>query len=388
MAHHWSKRLAGGMAGLLLLGGMHVPSAAAKTPVLVSMGDSYSSGEGMEPFYGHDLPDEEKIQNADFLAHRSELSWCGRLTLPGVEGTLADHRGENWYFVAASGALTENITQPQEKTYDRRGLFSTVGLAPQTDIFDTIGKGCADYVTVTIGGNDMGFADIVTTAYSPATSPDTVRAKLDSVWDNFYFAGGIRDSIRQSYRAIADAAGEQAVIIVAGYPRLLAPEGSADFSAENSQLVDEAVDRFNDELEALVQECRDEGMQICFASVREEFEGHEAYAKKAYLNGVMLFAREQELKTGLVSKYSMHPNVLGSLAYARAVQRVLDGLAKRPGDVNADGVFDVQDAAVFSGWLHAAPGVTLAAPEAGDLCGDGVLDVYDLCLMKRQLADG
>ena len=37
------------------------------TPVVVSLGDSYSSGEGVEPFYGQDT---HRKKNQDWLAQR------------------------------------------------------------------------------------------------------------------------------------------------------------------------------------------------------------------------------------------------------------------------------------------------------------------------------
>lgn len=90
--------------------------------VIVSLGDSYSSGEGIEPFYGQDvaipkLPDEEDAETNDldvlnWLAHRSEKCWAGRLKLSDVSGQMSDHRNENWYFVAASGAEIKHLGVP------------------------------------------------------------------------------------------------------------------------------------------------------------------------------------------------------------------------------------------------------------------------------------
>ena len=77
--------------------------------IVVSLGDSYSAGEGIEPFYGQGLAVKDKVSNKDWLAHRSEKSWPGQLTVPGLEGTLADHKGKNWCFAAASGAVTAII---------------------------------------------------------------------------------------------------------------------------------------------------------------------------------------------------------------------------------------------------------------------------------------
>ena len=54
-----------------------------------------------------------------------------------------------------------------------------------------------------------------------------------------------------------------------------------------------------------------------------------------------------------------------------------------PGDVNADGVFNVSDAVMLQRWLTGAGEITDWT--AGDLCADGIPDVFDLCMMKRLL---
>ena len=53
----------------------------ASDHIIVSLGDSYSSGEGIEPFYAQDLPLAEKVKAPDWLAHRSQNAWGGMLTL-------------------------------------------------------------------------------------------------------------------------------------------------------------------------------------------------------------------------------------------------------------------------------------------------------------------
>ena len=37
--------------------------------IVVSLGDSYSAGEGIEPFYGQGLAIKDKVLNEDWLAH-------------------------------------------------------------------------------------------------------------------------------------------------------------------------------------------------------------------------------------------------------------------------------------------------------------------------------
>lgn len=56
------------------------------------------------------------------------------------------------------------------------------------------------------------------------------------------------------------------------------------------------------------------------------------------------------------------------------------------GDVNADGVCNLQDLVLLRNWLLRIPNTKLAAPNAGDLCEDGVLNAIDLCLMKKMIS--
>ena len=56
---------------------------------------------------------------------------------------------------------------------------------------------------------------------------------------------------------------------------------------------------------------------------------------------------------------------------------------KVAGDVNADGVFDVADLVMLSGYILADG--TLTDWTAGDLCADSVINIYDLVLMRKML---
>ena len=78
-------------AGVMMLGNP-VPAECkgqteAEERVIVSLGDSYSSGEGIEPLYGQlDKNGKkrvitERVENPDWMAHRSTKAWAGMLTL-------------------------------------------------------------------------------------------------------------------------------------------------------------------------------------------------------------------------------------------------------------------------------------------------------------------
>lgn len=311
---------------------------ASGKKIVVSLGDSYSSGEGIEPFFGQDKKSAEKVEDEDWLAHRSEKAWSGMLKVDGQKMVKDD----NWFFVAASGAEVENLTGTFTKTYDYDGLKGSKALAPQFDVFDEVnkkyGEGSIDFVTMSIGGNDVGFASIMVTAIQKPTELD---ALLENTWDRFMNeqtvdgkkVPSIRESIKETYRAIAKKAGSQAAIIVAGYPKLLNPAGFSvviyRVSGETATKVDEWAAKLNAEIQKAVEECKKEGLNIYYVSVEEAFEGHEAYSSDPYINNAILGSKDQDLNSKeLISSYSLHPNVSGAKAYAKEVQKVVDEVTK------------------------------------------------------------
>lgn len=316
---------------------VHAETATEESRIMVSLGDSYSSGEGIEPFYGQNESTADKVKNQDWLAHRSEKSWPGRLTLQGVNGSMAQNRNDNWFFVATSGAVTDNLSHNQRKEYDIDGIEGSRYIDKQLDVFKELGDKKAEYVTVSIGGNDAKFADIITEAAIPhPLNPGALNDKLNSVWEEFYYGidGGesIRDRLYQAYCDIQDAAGAQAKIIVAGYPKLLDSNGSGFLFSENeAALINDSVSRFNDEIESIVKSCKVNGMKICFVSVEEAFDGHGAYSDDAFLNKVYIGKKDQDLKWSVSSAYSMHPNDKGAQAYADCVQAKIDDIEKDNG---------------------------------------------------------
>lgn len=308
--------------------------------IMVSLGDSYSSGEGIEPFYGQGKSLSNKVKDENWLAHRSQKSWPSLLEVPGLQGTMSDYNVDTsissncqWYFKASSGAETKHFNNTkQRKNYNKR-FYDGITLIPyflsgyqdlpkQLDVFNDI-NGTVDYVTLSVGGNDVDFANIITTCATGSTylGSTKLEKKINSLWDNF---DTTQANIKKVYVDIQNAAGSQAEIIVAGYPKLLDKDGKGFvISKQEATLVNTNVSKFNDKLESIVNECRNSGMNIHFVDVEAEFDkdgGHQAYSSNAWINKIMLGAKEQDLEDNAVaSAYSVHPNELGAQAYARCV---------------------------------------------------------------------
>ena len=309
-------------------------ATSAGKKIVVSLGDSYSSGEGIEPFFGQDNPTEEKVEDEDWLAHRSKKAWSSLLKIDGQKMTKDD----NWFFVAASGAEVGNLTDTFTKSYNYDGLSGSKALVPQFDVFEEVnkkyGEGAIDFVTISIGGNDVGFTDIMITAIQKPTELDDL---LETTWKKFMDGTddtpAIRDTIKDAYKAIAKKAGKQAAIIVAGYPKLLNPNGFNvilyKVTSETATKVDEWASKLNGEIAKIVDECKEEGLNIYFVSVEEAFTGHEAYSDDLYINNVIVGTQSQDLQSeGIVSSYSLHPNATGAKAYAKEVQKTIDSISK------------------------------------------------------------
>ena len=301
-----------------------------KEQIMVSLGDSYSSGEGIEPFYGQSKKLSERVTDPDWLAHRSQNAWSGMLSLPSISGKMSDHKDENWFFVAASGAVTDNMLNSFRKEYQKGFHSGSYDLAPQLEVFDTLGSKKADYVTLTLGGNDAGFTDIITACVAGSTYLNFggLTDKLNNTWVEFFKENGIRDKLYKAYQDVSDRAGSQAQIIVAGYPQLLSPTGSVSISIDEASIVNENVSKFNRAIKNIVISCQGTGIPIHFVSVEEAFEGHGAYSLiDPYINKVEIGANSQDLQDFmLASAYSIHPNYAGAQAYARCVQAKIDEL--------------------------------------------------------------
>ena len=343
--------------------------------IIVSLGDSYSSGEGVSPFYGKsdfytmmeasDTP--SALEDFDFLAHRSEKAWPGQLKLQNVDGTMAaaDNRGTHWFFAAVSGAEIRHLSQKQPKRFrillrsSGTYLEDSISLPPQLDVFDDPrleGKKI-DYITVTIGGNDVGFEQIVTQCALESLYLDSgklqqmLQSGLKTTKED-HVKNGIDAKLEGAYRAIHERAPE-ATILVVGYPHLFystpmlqLPNGKMIrhplFREAEARMVNGAIDDFNDIIESVVKDCQKD-MNIRFVPVADAFGDHGAYdidPKACCMNGLME-TQGNDLMTlydgifvnwmpenvmEVISDYSFHPNSRGVDTYARCVQDAIDAL--------------------------------------------------------------
>ena len=362
-------------------------------PVVVSLGDSYSAGEGVQPYYGQKSSDKHTCE--DWITHRSSSAWPGLLKYNGkylntvraknpavLDGLTVDYDSckddGSWYFTAVSGAVTKDIismpyVNEHGETKNSYGQVKKVQKAVLHDVkeyklnlqIDTVNavqaKQNIDYITMTIGGNDVGFVDVLTKAVMTAQDPDStpvvgavssisgpiysnvtvpivsdmidmshLKNKLVEVLESFWDddSDSYSNRLKKTYDEILKAA-PSATLVIAGYPQLLHinDDGTGNggfFSYEESRLIDSAVLIFNSYLETVVEKMGTK--RIVFVDVMSYFEGHEAYADEPYIEGLVYGFDENINFSGAnlaISSSSFHPNEEGVYAYASAVQEAL-----------------------------------------------------------------
>ncbi|OQD54414.1 lipase [Streptomyces phaeoluteigriseus] len=202
----------------------------------VALGDSYSSGVGAGGYI-------------------SSSGDCKRSTKAFPYLWNAAHTPTSFSFAACSGARTGDVLAGQLAP-----LNSSTGL-----------------VSITVGGNDAGFADVMTTCVTGSDSTcvsriNTARAYVDSTLP------GKLDSVYSAIRSKAPTAH----VVVIGYPRFYKVGTTCLGLSETKRIaINNASDHLNT---ALAKRAAAHG--FAFGDVRTTFTGHEICSGSSWLHSV------------------------------------------------------------------------------------------------------
>ncbi|MFI7437192.1 SGNH/GDSL hydrolase family protein [Micromonospora haikouensis] len=236
------------------------PARAAAAVNYVALGDSYSSGVGAGPY---------------------DLSTCLRSDKSYAPLWAAAHQVASFTFPACGGAVTADVINKQVNA-----------LSTSTTL-----------VTITIGGNDAGFVDVITSCRFGSTS--TCEGAVDEA--RAFATTELPGRLDRTYAAIREKA-PNARLVVLGYPRLFETTscGALAMSAYKRTIINEAAD-----LLASVTAGRAAAAGATFADARPYFAGHGVCAAAPWIRDV----------TGVIEAY--HPNADGyRLGYLPALTAV------------------------------------------------------------------
>jgi lysophospholipase L1-like esterase len=236
------------ITALLVLGG--AAQAQAAPGPYTALGDSYSSGVGTRTYY-------------------ADSGSC--------------YRGAKAFPVQVAARLGAQLT------------FAACSGARVPDVLNQLGSLSAStaYVTVSVGGNDAGFADVITQCALPwpwtctgdITNADNyIRSTLPGALDNLY--------TRISTRA------PNARVVVVGYPRLFNGE-ECNVGARISRAEQTSLNATADLLSTTIAG-RAAAHGFRFVDVRTPFTGHAVCDDVEWLNG---------LSSPVLESY--HPNAAG-----------------------------------------------------------------------------
>ena len=251
-------------AGLAAAVGASAPAQAAPRISYVALGDSYSAGVGAGGNSG------SCAQSPD--------------AYPALWARA--HPGASFTFAACSGATTADVLGGQLSA-----------LSPSTTL-----------VSLTVGGNDVGFSSVMKTCVlgSTSTCESAVAAAERTAGREL---PGRLDAVLSGIHAQAPAA----QVVVLDYPGFY--DTSAWFCPGLSGADHQALDAGDDELDGIIQAAAARHGDT-FADVRARFAGHELCDNPAWLNSVTLPVED-----------SYHPTAAGQQdgylpAFAAAVASV------------------------------------------------------------------
>lgn len=222
-----------GVLGVLVAGLLFVPTPIATE--YVALGESYAAGVGAGRYDA---------------ASRD----CRRSTVAHPELWRSRHAVVSFRFVACSGATVQDVIDDQVPS-----------VTPETGL-----------VTLTVGGNDAHFVDVMTdcTLGGERTCLNAVaRAKR-------VISEDLPGRLDRLFAAIETRA-PHARVVVLGYPRLFEPGSCSVLTAAKRDAINAGAD-----LMATVTAAAAERAGVVFADVRARFAGHGVCGAQPWLHGL------------------------------------------------------------------------------------------------------
>ncbi|MGV4924686.1 hypothetical protein K2224_24190 [Streptomyces sp. BHT-5-2] len=328
--------------------------------MIVAMGDSYSSGEGASEgnrdYYPETNYRNKNNDKARDACHRSRYTWSRLAKLPGQPqpiGYLDDNLDldMDYHLIACSGARTYNVLS---KVQDSGGEL------PQID------QGYLDenttLVTISIGGNDARFSDIIQKCLISFGSGNCKDKAFDKPDDDVHgrdqkFVGQplenaapgiineiVRPDITQTLYQI-HALAPNAKIALMGYPPLISNTGSClrlsilglpiiGLTPESTEWLNNTAGTLATAMQGAADDAKRQGIPVWFSNPKNDFEGQAVCGDPEQVHGIVktLTASDDPIKDWpLINKYglsaqSFHPKIGGAFLYANSLERTLAGM--------------------------------------------------------------
>jgi hypothetical protein len=265
---------------------------------MAALGDSYSSGEGNPPF------DSGTAELFD-TCHRSAKAWPRLL---GVDAQL---------HLACSGATTDNLFQGQ-----MRAAPDNTGQIPRLQQLNAAAP--INAVTVTIGGNNIGFSDIFAQCYSRV-----LGRCLTDLPSNQRSVDEVTATIQGDVLPAIQAAAPGARVLLVGYPRSL-PRSYDDVVKDCRAWLSKSEHAHALQLQRYLnshQRSAARAAGVTFVDVTNTLNDHELCAQQSWVRQLTVSCGIALLPGGTdfdpASSYCGHPIARGQRAIADRVRKAI-----------------------------------------------------------------
>ncbi len=326
-----------------------VPSSSAVEPKsYLAMGDSFASGEGIYDYRS----------DTNFYVDKNTYNLCHQSTKSYSYILSADLGIDTFGSVACSGARMPNINKnidsnPISPNYlQASGYMDIDNTKSRAVISDSFLPGYLgqryfvnnknpSVVTLSIGGNDVGFGDIIKACIINKFNPLTGNSKCYSGRnDREKLANEIDQKIPEltaTYKAILGSmSGNEPRLYIVGYPKMVNPDGFCPLSVPLSQteqvFADHLVEYLNEAIKVASQRAGVRYIDVSNVFIDADHDYRLCgIGKTIAVNGVSMTG-ESAIPTGeFVDHESFHPNLLGHKLEALRIKELTNNFtAKMP----------------------------------------------------------
>jgi GDSL-like Lipase/Acylhydrolase family len=283
----------------------------------VAMGDSFSSGEGNAPF-------EAGTDTSSNTCHRSPRAYPRLLQNDLDLGPTA--------FVACSGAVSDYIIND----YNQENVEPPQAAHVSSD---------TRLITISIGGNDVGFGNVLTTCTMSTEREGTTEEKhqiehdacIEAIDDarDIATSATLQHKLETVFSGLRSLGNQDLHVVVVGYPNLLPAYsdivgscvwGNGYLQTSGRSVAGDEVQKsrlLHNELNMAIKKAVDatNDNQIHFVDPSSAFVGHELCRPDPWFNNVVPDAFDNVMR-----RMSYHPNESGQIAYAAAVETEVNNI--------------------------------------------------------------
>ena len=282
----------------------------------LGMGDSFASGQGAFSY----MDGTDTANNTCHLSSRAYAFLLRDHVLPGGQT------------VACSGAKTRDIIEvsnsyegqvkdkiPKERRENLKEVLSnfTPGFLPQSEFID---KYRPEAITLGIGGNDIGFSNIVASCVSPINPENSCFHTYEDRLELAQRVNGVFDRLVSTYRTVAKP-GKR--VYVTGYPQIALPGGdcaaNVHLDSHELRLAADLIDYLNTVIETAAGKAG-----VKYVNVSDAFTGHrlcETKSNDVAVNGFTVGRDDGVGSIDFIGAESYHPNVFGHDLLERTIRQ-------------------------------------------------------------------